>query len=54
MRRYFDAFIYVANWCSCRLALRVPHAVLSKAELKQFSTKYALTVDDSGSHWIID
>lgn len=54
MRRYFDAFIYVANWCSCRLALRVPHAVFSKAELKRFSTKYALTVDDSGSHWIID
>ncbi|MEK7736728.1 MAG: hypothetical protein AAB319_03090, partial [Pseudomonadota bacterium] len=54
MRRYFDAFIYVANWCSCRLALRVPHAVFSKAELKRFSTKHALTVDDSGSHWIID
>lgn len=54
MRRYFDAFVYVANWCSCRLALRVPHAVFSKAELKRFSTKYALTVDDSGSHWIID
>lgn len=24
MRRYFDAFVYTANWCSCRLALRVP------------------------------
>ncbi len=54
MRCYFDAFVYVANWCSCRLALRVPHAVFSNAELKRFSTKYALTVDDSGSHWIID
>lgn len=54
MRRYFDAFVYVANWCSCRLALRVPHAMFSKAALKRFSTKYALTVDDSGSHWIID
>jgi hypothetical protein len=19
MRRYFDAFVYTANWCSCRL-----------------------------------
>ena len=54
MRRYFDAFVYVANWCSCRLALRVPHAVFSKAELKRFSTKYAMSIDDSGSHWIID
>ena len=24
MRRYFDAFVYTANWCSCRLAPRVP------------------------------
>ena len=54
MRRYFDAFVYVANWCSCRLALRVPRAVFSKIELKRFSTKFALSVDDSGSHWIID
>ena len=24
MRRYFDAFVYTAKWCSCRLSLRVP------------------------------
>lgn len=24
IRRYFDAFVYTACWCSCRLALRVP------------------------------
>ncbi len=55
MRRYFDAFIYVANWCSCRLALRVPHSVFRKAELIQYATEEnALTVDDAGSHWIID
>ena len=29
MRRYFDAFVYVANGCSCRLPPRVPHAVFS-------------------------
>ena len=54
MRRYFDAFVYTANWCSCRLALRLPHTVFGKAELKQFATKYALTIDDSGTDWIID
>jgi hypothetical protein len=54
MRRYFDAFVYTANWCSCRLALRLPHTVFGKAELKRFATKYALTIDDSGTHWIID
>ncbi len=55
MRRYFDAFVYVANWGSCRLALRVPHAVFFKAELMQYATENdALTVDDAGSHWVID
>ena len=24
MRRYFDAHVYVANWCTCCLYLRVP------------------------------
>lgn len=54
MRRYFDAFVYTANWCSCRLALRVPHAVFKKSELKRFATDCALTFDDAGTHWIID
>lgn len=55
MRRYFDAFIHVANWRSCRLALRVPRSVFNKAELMQYATgDYALTVDAAGSHWIID
>lgn len=54
MRRYFDAFVYTANWCSCRLALRLPHEAFDKAELKRFATKYALTIDDSGRHWILD
>jgi len=54
MRRYFDAFVYTANWCSCQLALRLPHAVFKKAELKRFATKFALTVNDMGTHWVID
>ena len=54
MRRYFDAFVYTANWCSCRLALRVPRDVFGEAELKRFATKYAMTIDESADHWIID
>ena len=54
IRRYFDAFIYTANWCSCRLALRVPLATFRKAELKPFATKYVLTVDANDEHWIFD
>lgn len=54
MRRYFDAFVYTANWCSCRLALRVPLATFGKAELKPFVTKHALTIETSDEHWIVD
>lgn len=54
MRRYFDAFVYTANWCSCRLALRVPLATFRKAELKAFAVGHALTIEASGEHWIID
>jgi hypothetical protein len=54
MRRYFDAFVYTANWCSCRLALRVPLAAFRKAELKPFAAGHALTVEASDEHWIID
>jgi hypothetical protein len=54
MRRYFDAFVYTANWCSCRLALRVPLDTFRKAELKRFATKYALTIEASDEHWIFD
>ena len=54
MRRYFDAFVYTANWCSCRLALRVPLATFSRVELKPFVTKHALTIEASDDHWIFD
>lgn len=54
LRRYFDAFVYTANWCSCRLALRVPLATFRKAELKPFAVGQTLTIEASDEHWIID
>ena len=54
MQRYFDAFVYVANWCTCRLAFRLPHAVLKKSELDRFATDCALTFDDARTHWIVN
>lgn len=54
MRRYFDAFVYTANWCSCRLALRVPLTTFRKAELEPFAKQYTLTIEASDEHWIID
>ncbi len=54
MQRYFDAFVYTANWCSCRLALRVPLATFRKAELKSFATRHTLAIEASKEHWIFD
>jgi hypothetical protein len=54
MRRYFDAFVYSANWCSCRLALRVPLATFRKAEVKPFASRHTLRIEASEAHWIID
>jgi hypothetical protein len=53
MRRYFDAFVYTANWCCCRLALRVPLSAFSKGEVRWYETEDTLTVDRSDHHWII-
>lgn len=54
MRRYFDAFVYTANWCSCRLTLRLPVATFRKAELKPFAAGHTLSIESSGECWIID
>jgi hypothetical protein len=54
MRRYFDAHVYVANWCSCWLFLRVPKDVFEAGTLRSFETESALTVDGSETHWILE
>lgn len=54
MRRYFDAFVYTANWCSCRLSLRLPLGTFRKAELKPFAAGGGLTTAATDEHWIID
>jgi hypothetical protein len=54
MRRFFDAFVYWANWCSCRFALRLPLAAFGKMELKPYTAEYAFTVDSGGEHWVLD
>jgi hypothetical protein len=53
MRRYFDAFVYSANWCSCHLSLRLPKAVFRKAELASFVHRSVLSIESSDTHWIL-
>jgi hypothetical protein len=54
MRRYFDAFVYLADWAHCRFALRLPRNMFGKAELKPFGVKQSLTIDAIEDHWILD
>jgi hypothetical protein len=54
MRRYFDAHIYVANWCTCCLFLRVPKDTFDARTLNAFETQYAFTVDRTNNHWILE
>lgn len=54
MRRYFDAFVYVANWHTCRLCLRVPRAAFGEEELEPYAAGYSLRVEDTVAHWIFD
>ena len=53
MRRYFDAFVYTANWCSCHLALRLPLTTFRRAELEPFAIRNALTIETDNGHWFI-
>ena len=53
MRRYFDAFVYTANWCSCQLMLRLPRSTFCKAELQVFAARPSLAIDAADEHWIV-
>lgn len=54
MRRYFDAFVYTANWCSCQFALRLPLATFRKTELKPFAEQGTLSIEADGGYWLIN
>ncbi len=54
MRRYFDAHVYVANWCTCLLYLRVPKSAFNVGVLRAFKTKTVFTVEQTKSHWLLE
>jgi len=54
MRRYFDAHIYVANWCTCLLFLRVPRDAFDSGMLRAYLTDSAFTVEKTNTHWILE
>jgi hypothetical protein len=55
MERYFDLFLYVANWGTRRFALRLPTQFLRAADLEPFGLVDELvTIRRTGEHVIVD
>lgn len=54
MRRYFDAHVYVANWCTCCLYLRMPKDAFDVKTLQVFETESVFSVDSTRTHWLLE
>jgi hypothetical protein len=54
MRRYFDAHVYVANWCTCLLYLRVPKSAFDAETLRAFKTQTIFSVEQTKTHWLLE
>nr|WP_188130085.1 hypothetical protein [Massilia mucilaginosa] len=54
MRRYFDAFVYSANWRTCRLVLRLPSKTLRRSDVAPFQTQTSLNCEETRSGLVID
>ena len=53
--RYFDLFVYFANWGSRRLSIRLPKRFLDAAGLKRFiGVSQSMAVRTAGENLIID
>jgi len=53
MKRYYDAHVYVANWMSATLMLRVPKDAIPEQMARTVREKYILDFDETPDHWII-
>ena len=54
MERYFDALVYVSNWGTNRLMLRVPISVLPTAAVEPYAGHECLTAWTSGENLLLD
>ncbi len=54
MRRYLDAHVYVVNWCTCLLCLRVPKSAFDARTFRAFKTKAAFSVKQTKTHWVLE
>lgn len=55
LARYFDVFLYLANWNSRRLAIRLPGRLIDMAELRRYGIAEELvTIQRRGDHVVVD
>lgn len=52
MARYFDAFVYFANWGSCCLSLRLPLAAFQRSDIEPYMLEPSLSLEATATHWI--
>ena len=54
LARYFDAFLYLANWGSKRLAFRFPKGLLDPQQIEPYLWEYCIELEPVGDHLILD
>jgi len=53
MERYFDAFLYLANWGTRRLMFRLPRGALSSKTAERYCYTDTASLIETGSHLIL-
>jgi hypothetical protein len=54
MKKYFDAFVYVANWGTHRFMMRVPRWALKEAALSAYCAGDSATVQETGDFVVLN
>src|SRR4051794_7194613 len=54
MERYFDAFVYVANWGTNRLMFRIPGRFLDVETASEYAAEEALSIKAKNEHIVLD
>ena len=54
MKKYFDAFLYVANWGTRRLMLRVPRGLIDTRVAGQYEVEGAVGIEETADHVLVE
>lgn len=54
LARYFDVHVYVTNWGTRRLMLRLPAALVDAAALDAYNDGYHVSMEEVNGSWIVD